>query len=137
VQYQPIPGADPARYRTGYDATFEQEVRPLLDRLCATAGGGASAVALDVNGYAPTHTTRCCDTPTGDPAHDLAFCRDRRIFDDPTSRRASQNIQPFLLQSYKRDTGEFLASLSLPIHVRGRHWGALCYAAKPELFEIG
>ena len=137
VQYQPIPGTDPARYRTGYDAAFEQEVRPLLDRLCASAGEVAYAVALDANGYAPTHTTRCSDVPTGDPAHDLAHCRDRRIFDDPASRRAVQNVQPFLLQSYKRDTGEFLASLSLPIHVRGRHWGALCYAVRPGEIEVG
>jgi methyl-accepting chemotaxis protein len=48
-----------------------------------------------------------------------------------------QNVQPFLLQSYKRDTGEFLASLSLPIRVRGRHWGALCYAVKPGEIEVG
>ena len=137
VQYQPIPGTEPARYRTGYDAAVEAELRPLLDRLGTAAGGTAYAVVLDVNGYAPTHMTRCCDAPSGDPAHDLAQCRDRRIFDDPVSRRAAQNVQPFLLQSYKRDTGEFLASLSLPIHVRGRHWGALCYAVKPELIEVG
>ena len=137
AHYQLIPGTDPVKYRTGYDGAFEQEVRPLLDRMGATAGGTAYAVALDLNGYAPTHVSACCQPPTGDRAHDLAASRDRRIFDDPVSRRAAQNTQPFLLQSYKRDTGEFLASLSLPIHVRGRHWGALCYGVKPELIEVG
>jgi len=27
------------------------------------------------------------------------------------------------LQTYKRDTGEVMHDLSVPIYVRGRHWG--------------
>ncbi len=30
---------------------------------------------------------------------------------------------PFLLQTYKRDTGEIMHDMSVPIRVKGRHWG--------------
>jgi len=123
-----VPGTDPVKYRTTYDAEFAQQMQPLFDRLALAAGGTAFAVALDLNGYAPAHTTRCSQPPTQDAVHDLAASRDRRIFDDPVSLHAAQNTRPFLLQSYTRDTGEHLVSLALPIRVRGRHW-ARCAAS--------
>ena len=137
VRYRPVPGTDPVKYRTTYDAEFAQQMQPLFDRLALAAGGTAFAVALDLNGYAPAHTTRCSQPPTQDAVHDLAASRDRRIFDDPVSLRAAQNTRPFLLQTYTRDTGEHLVSLALPIRVRGRHWGALCCVVPPELIEAG
>ena len=51
--------------------------------------------------------------------------RDKRIFDDPTGKRSAQNTNPFLLQTYARDTGEVLSDLSLPIFINERHWGAV------------
>ncbi len=136
-QYQLIPGTLPAKFHTSYDAQFEQEIRPLLDRVGAEAGEGAYVVAVDANGYAPTHMTRYSEPSTGDPAHDLAWSRDKRVFDDSVSRRAAQSSEPFLLQSCKGDRGEFLHDLSLPVAVRGRHWGALRYAYKADTVEPG
>ena len=49
--------------------------------------------------------------------------RTKRIFSDRTGARCGSNTKPFLLQTYKRDTGEVMHDLSVPIHVDGKHWG--------------
>ncbi|MCM8922118.1 MAG: methyl-accepting chemotaxis protein, partial [Candidatus Thiodiazotropha sp.] len=46
-----------------------------------------------------------------------------RIFDDRTGSRCGNHQFPFLLQTYKRDTGEVMHDLSVPILVQGQHWG--------------
>ncbi len=38
---------------------------------------------------------------------------------------AARNTLPFLLQRYQRDTGEDMTDLSVPVYVKGRHWGAV------------
>ena len=87
--------------------------------------GGRFALAVDVNGYGPTHNTKFSQKPTGNPQQDLVNSRDKRIFNDPTGGRAAKNEAPFLLQTYMRDTGEILCDLSMPIRVDGRSWGAM------------
>ena len=56
-----------------------------------------------------------------------ANCRNRRIFDDRVGLAAGRNTKPFLLQLYRRDMGGgksvMMKDLSVPITVRGRHWG--------------
>ena len=80
-------------------------------------------VALDINGYIPTHNTIYSKPLTGDYETDLVGNRTKRIFSDPVGLVAVQNTQPFLWQTYKRDTGETLWDISSPIMVNGRHWG--------------
>ncbi len=62
---------------------------------------------------------------TGNFGEDLVKSRTKRIFDDPTGIRCAHNQEAFLLQTYKRDTGEIMHDLSSPIYVNGEHWGAL------------
>ncbi|MGH8806348.1 MAG: methyl-accepting chemotaxis protein, partial [Noviherbaspirillum sp.] len=54
---------------------------------------------------------------------DLVSNRTKRIFNDRTGARCGSNTKPFLLQTYKRDTGEVMHDLSVPIYVNGKHWG--------------
>jgi methyl-accepting chemotaxis protein len=49
--------------------------------------------------------------------------RSKRIFDDPVGKRCGSHEQLFLLQTYRRDTGELMHDISAPIYVKGRHWG--------------
>jgi methyl-accepting chemotaxis protein len=49
--------------------------------------------------------------------------RTKRIFNDPTGIHCGSHAESFLLQTYKRDTGEILHVLSVPIYVNGKHWG--------------
>jgi methyl-accepting chemotaxis protein len=54
-----------------------------------------------------------------------------------TEKRRSRNTEPFLFQTYMRDTGEILNDLSLPILIEGRHWGAMVNGFNPERFLQG
>ena len=49
----------------------------------------------------------------------------KRIYASVESEfRRAKNTEPFLLQTYLRDTGEILSEFSLPIFVDGRHRSA-------------
>lgn len=121
--YVPIPGTQPQKFHTRFDRLTDEILpalqEPLLERHphCVYAG------AVDRRGYFPTHNRRFSQPLTGDPAVDIVHNRTKRIFDDPVGRRCGAHEQPWLVQTYRRDTGELLHDISAPIFVRGRHWG--------------
>ncbi len=81
------------------------------------------AIACDTKGYVPTHNKRYSQPLTGDETRDMAGNRTKRIFADPVGKRCGEHEAPFLLQTYRRDTGEIMHDISSPIYVKGRHWG--------------
>ena len=83
----------------------------------------AYAGAVDNNGYFPTHNKKFSQPLTGNYDVDIVNNRTKRIFDDRTGSRCGSNTKAFLLQTYKRDTGEVMHDLSAPIYVDGKHWG--------------
>jgi methyl-accepting chemotaxis protein len=131
--YRQIPNTDPPKFRTSYDSLCETELQPLYDRLVEETAGGTFALCIDTRAYAPTHNSKFSRPLTGDRAVDLLASRDKRMFLDATGTRGAQNTARLLLQTYRRDTGEILNDLSMPIHVGGRHWGALRFGFKPEV----
>ena len=131
--YQPIPGTNPVKYKTVYDECFDKELQPLYDKMVAGLKGAIFCLCVDVNGYAGTHNSRFSQPLCGDYDTDLLNSRDKRIFDDPTGKRSAQNTNPFLLQTYARDTGEVLCDLSMPIFVNERHWGAVRLGFNPVI----
>ena len=92
----------------------------------------AYAGAVDTNGYFPTHNKRYTQPLTGDERVDMANNRTKRIFDDPVGRKCGAHEQAFLLQTYRRDTGEVMHDLSVPIYVQGRHWGGFRLGYRTE-----
>ena len=121
--YKPIPGTNPPKYTTSFD-TFTDRVLPALqDGLLADMPNLAYAGAVDSNGYFPTHNKKYSKPLTGNYDVDLVNNRTKRIFSDRTGKRCGENTKPFLLQTYKRDTGEVMHDLSVPIYVNGKHWG--------------
>ena len=78
---------------------------------------------MDDRGYFPTHNKKFSQPLTGDYDIDMVNNRTKRIFNDRTGARCGKNREPFLLQTYKRDTGEVMHDLSAPIYVDGQHWG--------------
>jgi len=60
---------------------------------------------------------------TGNEKTDFANNRTKRIFDDPVGRRCGEHEHTFLLQTYRRDTGEIVHDISAPIYVKEKHWG--------------
>ncbi|TAK92507.1 MAG: hypothetical protein EPO06_01515 [Burkholderiaceae bacterium] len=130
--YQEIPRSHPKRYSTSYDQAIETELRQLGDQI-RQKKNLAYSLAVDSNGYAPSHNTSFSEPPNGEYEHDLRLSRHKRIFNDPVGIRLARNQEPVLLQTYLRDTGEVLNDLSLPIFIKGRHWGAVRIGFRPEV----
>ncbi|MBN7818331.1 methyl-accepting chemotaxis protein [Bowmanella yangjiangensis] len=129
--YQAISGTNPVKYHTSYDKFTDQHFPSIQEPVLAQLKGALYAGAVDVNGYFPTHNSRYSQPLSGDYAKDLLNNRTKRIFDDRTGRRCGANTEAMLLQTYKRDTGEIMHDLSVPIRVRGRHWGGFRIGFKP------
>jgi len=90
-------------------------------------------LVTDVNGYVGTHHSNNQKPLTGNYDVDLVGSREKiKYFNNDTEVRRSQNTQPFLLQTYVRNTGEVMNDLSFPIYINGSHWGAFITGIKPE-----
>jgi methyl-accepting chemotaxis protein len=131
--YQPIPDTNPQKYKTRFDSftdqTFPGIQEPILERIPQALYAGA----VDINGYFPTHNKRFSQPMTGNYEKDLVNSRTKRIFNDPTGARCASHTEPFLLQTYKRDTGEVMHDVSVPIYVNGRHWGGFRMGYQAEV----
>ncbi|MFT5719923.1 MAG: methyl-accepting chemotaxis protein [Motiliproteus sp.] len=133
TQYQPIPNTDPKKYQVSYGQQFERALQPLLDRFIKQRPEFIYAVAVDKNGYLPAHHSHLSKPLTGNYEIDILHSRHQKIYDsNRAEQRRAANTEPFLLQTYIRDTGEILNDLSLPIYVNGKHWGGLIMGFKPD-----
>ena len=121
--YTPIPKTNPQKHTTRFDSFTDRVLPPLQEALLAAMPQLAYAGAVDNNGYFPTHNKKFSQPLTGNYDIDLVNNRTKRIFSDRTGIRCGTRTKPFLLQTYKRDTGEVMHDLSVPIYVAGRHWG--------------
>lgn len=122
-QYVAIPGTNPPKYSTRFDEFTDRVLPEIQEPVLAQFPGVAYAGAVDDRGYFPTHNRRYAKPLTGHYDVDLANNRTKRIFSDRTGSRCGSHRQAFLLQTYKRDTGEVMHDVSAPIFVRGKHWG--------------
>ncbi len=123
--YYPILNTDPPKYTTDYDRLSDRDILAIEESALAKSPMIVFVVMVDKNGYLPTHNTRFSQPLTGNRAVDLVNNRTKNMFTDRTGLAAARNQAPFLFQRYQRDTGEIMIDLSVPIHVRGAHWGAL------------
>ncbi len=127
--YQPIPGSNPPQVLTRFTKFTDSVLPALQEPMLGFDSRVAFCVAVDRNGYLPTHNLKFSKPQGKDTAWNNANCRNRRLFNDRTGLRAGRNTQPFLLQTYRRDMGGeqfvLMKDLSAPILVKGRHWGGL------------
>ncbi|MYM41296.1 methyl-accepting chemotaxis protein [Duganella qianjiadongensis] len=121
--YTPIPNTNPQKHKSRFDDFTDRVLPPLQEAVLEAMPQLAYAGAVDNNGYFPTHNRKFSQPLTGDYDVDMVNNRTKRIFSDRTGKRCGSSTQPFLLQTYKRDTGEVMHDLSVPIYVNGRHWG--------------
>lgn len=83
--------------------------------------------------YPPTHISKYSQPPTDDPAHNLAFSRDKRFHRaNPMLQRTCTDTGPFMFQAYVRDIGDIYALISVPVYHQGRHWGGLIFSLRHE-----
>ncbi|HJV88463.1 MAG TPA: methyl-accepting chemotaxis protein [Noviherbaspirillum sp.] len=121
--YKPIPNTNPPKHTTAFDNFTDRVLPAIQERILESMPQLIYAGAVDNNGYFPTHNRKFSRPLTGNYEADLVNNRTKRIFNDRTGARCGTNAKPFLLQTYKRDTGEVMHDLSVPIYVNGRHWG--------------
>ncbi|HYD61036.1 MAG TPA: methyl-accepting chemotaxis protein [Noviherbaspirillum sp.] len=122
-KYTPIPNTNPQKHKTAFDAFTDRVLPAIQESILEKMPQIAYAGAVDNNGYFPTHNRKFSKPLTGNYDVDLVNNRTKRIFNDRTGARCGSNTKPFLLQTYKRDTGEVMHDLSAPIYVNGKHWG--------------
>ncbi len=123
--YIPIANSSPQKYSTQYDKISDEVLRIILDKYLMIDKRLLFVVAIDRNGYVPTHNSKYSKPLTSDPDYNAKFNRTKRLFNDRTGLAAARNTKPFLLQTYSRDTGESMYDLSVPIFIRGKHWAAI------------
>ncbi|MBU2979818.1 methyl-accepting chemotaxis protein [Alteromonas sp. C1M14] len=123
--YTPIANTRPQKYNSAFDTFTDARLPAIQEPILAQYPFVNYAGAVDKNGYFPTHNLKFSKPLTGNYDVDLTNNRTKRIFDDITGKRCARNTENFLLQTYKRDTGQIMHDLSVPIYVNGRHWGGL------------
>ncbi len=121
--YIPIPGTDPPKYHTRFDAFCDEAIQDLEDDHLKD-NQVVFAVLADRNGYVPTHHRKNSLPLTGDPEKDRVGNRTKRKFNAAVEIAAARNTNGVLVQVYTRDTGEKLWDISAPVYVNGKHWGA-------------
>lgn len=124
-EYEPIAGTSPQKYRTAFDEFCDERLPPLQEPVAALQPWIVFAICINPDGYVPTHNLRFCRPLTGDPALDLVGNRTKRLFADRVGLCAGSHTDPYRLQVYRRDTGQIMFDLSVPILVGDRHWGGL------------
>jgi methyl-accepting chemotaxis protein len=123
ADYTPIAGTQPVKYSTPFDALCD-ELLPALQEPASTAAPWiVFAISATPEGYVPTHNLRFSQPLTGDAARDLVGNRTKRIFGDRVGRSVGAHVEPYKLQVYRRDTGQIMFDLSVPVFVDGQHWG--------------
>ncbi|WP_371918769.1 MULTISPECIES: methyl-accepting chemotaxis protein [Pseudomonas] len=130
--YAAIPNTHPSKYHTRFDSYTDQVLPAIQEALLPRHEGLVFAIACTQQGYVPTHNKAFSQPLTGDVQVDALQNRTKRKFDDRTGIRCGSHQQAVLLQTYTRDTGELMHDLSVPIMVKGQHWGGLRLGYKPE-----
>jgi len=130
--YVPIPNTRPQKFTSKFDSLTDRIFPPVQEPILEGIAEVAYAGAVDLNGYFPTHNKRFSQPLTGDEKVDFVNNRTKRIFNDPVGKKCGAHEQAFLLQTYRRDTGEVMHDLSAPIYVQGRHWGGFRLGYRTE-----
>lgn len=125
TDYKLIPGTSPQKFSTQFDRLFDEIISPIQESVVGRDNRIYYAICVDRSGYCPSHNLRYTKPLTGDPNKDKDGNRTKRIFNDRTGLRAATSEEPFLLQTYLRDTGEVMNDMSTPITLAGRHWGGV------------
>lgn len=123
--YVPVPNTMPQKFTTRFDTFFDKIVAPFQEAIVNRDSKVLYAICVDNNGYVPCHNLRYSKPLTGNPEIDKNNNRTKRMFNDKTGIRCARNTDGFLLQTYRRDTGEILNDMSKPLVINSKHWGGI------------
>ncbi|MEQ6885261.1 methyl-accepting chemotaxis protein [Salicola sp. Rm-C-2C1-2] len=128
----PIPGTEPQKYHSPFDTFTDRHLPDIQEPVVASIEPIVFAITAAPDGYVPTHNNVFAYEPTGDPDVDLVKSRSKRLFNDRTGARCGSHTRDMLLQTYRRDTGEVMHDLSVPVYVNGAHWGGFRLGYQPN-----
>lgn len=137
TRYTLIPGTEPQQFLHPALGFYEDILPAIQQPFLRPDKGMLYALATDRNGYVPVHNKEfCAPQRPGDPAHNLIYSRNRRLFNDTATIAAAKLTPNPVVQTYLRDTGEgraaLVRSIGVPIAVRGRRWGCAQVAYQME-----
>jgi methyl-accepting chemotaxis protein len=126
--YYPIPKTDPRKagpqqYATPYTALADRDLAAPEDKALGRIAFLQYAIVTDINGYVPVHNTRFAQPLTGNSEQDFINNRTKRMLGDNASLAAARSETRFLIQRVKVESGDVIYDLSVPVNVRGKHWG--------------
>eukprot|EP00163_Fabomonas_tropica_P017878 TRINITY_DN3170_c0_g2_i1.p1 TRINITY_DN3170_c0_g2~~TRINITY_DN3170_c0_g2_i1.p1 ORF type:complete len:547 (-),score=75.83 TRINITY_DN3170_c0_g2_i1:1203-2843(-) len=127
-----IPNTVPPKYQSRFDNFTDQNLPAVQEQVKDSNPAVVFAISCAPDGYVPTHNREFAHEPTGKPEVDLVKSRSKRLFNDRTGIRCGTHTEDMLLQTYRRDTGEIMHDLSVPIFVNGKHWGGFRLGYRPE-----
>ncbi|MDX5336264.1 MAG: methyl-accepting chemotaxis protein [Marinobacter sp.] len=129
---EPIPNTNPQQYSSAFDRFTDQVLPAVQESIKNSHDAIVFSISCAPDGYVPTHNRDFAHPPTGNPEVDLVKSRSKRLFNDRTGIRCGSHTQDMLLQTYRRDTGEIMHDLSVPIFVNGKHWGGFRIGYRPS-----
>lgn len=121
--YAQVPDVEPAKFQTAFDDLCDRLLPPLQEPVLEAHPWIVFAICANPDGYVPTHNLRFSQPLTGDRERDLVGNRTKRIFNDRVGGSVGTHTDPWRLQVYRRDTGQIMFDLSVPVYVDDRHWG--------------
>lgn len=128
----PIPNTDPQQYSSAFDQFTDQHLPAIQESVKNAHDAIVFSISCAPDGYVPTHNRDFANPPTGNREVDLVKSRSKRLFNDRTGIRCGSHTEDMLLQTYRRDTGEIMHDLSVPIYVNGKHWGGFRVGYRPS-----
>lgn len=128
--YQRVANTNPVQYLTQYVGLCDDLLPAIQEPVLSLDSRVAFCAAVDRNGFLPTHNAKFSNPQRpDDPNWNAANSRQRRIFNDRAGLSAGRTSREYLLQTYDREMGDgntvTLKEVDVPIHVSGRHWGAV------------
>jgi len=129
TNFKPIANTNPQKFTSRYDAFTDQMFPSIIDTIVKENNNVYYSVTQHKSGYISTHNARA--PLTGDYKKDLFGNRSKRIFTDQGVRGANHEKR-VLLQTYRREDGAIMHDISMPIYVKGRHWGGYRIGYKPN-----
>jgi len=128
----PIANTEPQQYTSGFDQFTDKVLPEIQESIKNSDNAIVFSIVCAPDGYVPTHNRDFAHPPTGNPEVDLVKSRSKRLFNDRTGIRCGSHTQDMLLQTYRRDTGEIMHDLSVPVFVNGKHWGGFRIGYRPS-----
>ncbi len=126
--YRSVPGSDPEQFRTRHCDFTDREAPAIQEPILESDAAIRGSCLHDRKGHRPTMNLAFAQPQGPDPAWNAKHARSKGFATDAAGLAASRNTDPVLLRTYRRTamgSVELTKEASVPIFVRGRHWGCL------------